>query len=67
MKLKASDKASVSKPLLKQLADQFRARAKDLKKELNQKPSVASNLLQPAELDQDAGAGYNPDHTFPQT
>jgi hypothetical protein len=22
---------------------------------------------QPAEFDQDAGGGYNPDHTFPQT
>ena len=22
---------------------------------------------QPAELDQDAGGGYNPDHTYPQT
>jgi len=23
--------------------------------------------LQPAEEDQDAGGGYNPDHTYPQT
>ena len=67
MKSKASNNAPVTKPLLKQLADQFRARAKDLKKDLNPKPTVESNPLEPAELDQDSGGGYNPDHTFPQT
>jgi hypothetical protein len=67
MKSKARDKAPVTKPLLKQLADRFRANTKDLKKELEEKPEVGSNPLQPAELDQDSGAGYNPDHTFPQT
>jgi len=66
MKSKASDKAPLTKPLLKQLADRFKAKAKDLKNDLNQPSAVGSEPLKPAELDQDAGGGYNPDHTFPQ-
>jgi len=30
-------------------------------------PSGPGHPPQPAELDQDAGGGYNPDGTFPQT
>ncbi|HEX6547071.1 MAG TPA: hypothetical protein VF023_12235 [Bryobacteraceae bacterium] len=30
-------------------------------------PQVTPGPIAPAELDQDAGGGYNTDHTFPQT
>jgi hypothetical protein len=30
-------------------------------------PRLPGNPPQPAELDQDAGGGYNPDGTYPQT
>lgn len=30
-------------------------------------PDAAGDEPQPAELDQDAGGGYNPDGTFPQS
>jgi hypothetical protein len=30
-------------------------------------PTLLPGPVEPAELDQDAGSGYNPDHTFPQT
>ncbi len=30
-------------------------------------PPVPGRPLQPAELDQDPGGGYNPDGTYPQT
>ena len=63
MKSKQREKAPVTKPLLKQLTDQHRTNSRDPK----QNPTIEVDLLEPAELDQDPGAGYNPDHTFPQT
>ena len=30
-------------------------------------PVPLEKPLPPAELDQDSGSGYNPDHTYPQT
>jgi hypothetical protein len=63
MKSKRREKAPVTKPLLKQLTDQHRTNSKDPK----QNPTIEVDPLEPAELDQDPGAGYNPDHTFPQT
>jgi len=59
--MKSSQKEPVVKPLLKQLKKQERADAKK-----NEQPSVGSQPLQPADLYQDAGQGYNEDFTFPQ-
>jgi hypothetical protein len=40
----------------------------DLKKVHEPKaPAPPKAPPKPAELDQDAGGGYNPDHTYPQT
>jgi hypothetical protein len=49
----------IVQPMIDELAEQ-------------QKPKESATppeegLLKPAELDQDAGGGYNPDGTFPQT
>jgi hypothetical protein len=63
MKSIAHKKASVAKSLLKKITDQHKGNSKNPKKS----PTVGSNPLKPAELDQDSGGGYNSDHTFPQT
>jgi hypothetical protein len=60
--MKSIKKAPVTKPLLKKLVDQHKANSKNPK----QNPTVGSNRLKSAELDQDSGGGYNSDHTFPQ-
>ena len=62
MKSNESKKPSLTKRLLKQIRDQHRLNSKDVK--LN--PTIESNTPKPAELDQDAGGAYNPDHTYPQ-
>jgi hypothetical protein len=42
-----------------------------MKKDTAKKPKDSAKPPKPppkpAELDQDSGGGYNPDHTFPQT
>lgn len=62
--MKSSDrqKGSVTKPLLKELVDLEKANSNVVK----QVPSVESVPLDPPDLYQDAGGGYNPDFTFPQ-
>jgi hypothetical protein len=62
MKSNKRPKASVTKPLLKELVDRQKA---DQKKQ-QQNPSVGSKPLNPPALYEDAGNGYNPDFTFPQ-
>lgn len=63
MKSNEPKKPSVTKAMLSKLAAQFKLNSKNPK----QNPTVEPDPLKPAELDQDSGAGYNPDHTFPQT
>ncbi len=53
-------KGSVTKPLLKELADREKADSKAAN------PSVDSKPLPSPDLYQDSGGGYNPDFTFPQ-
>ncbi len=53
---------SVTRPLLKRLKDQEKATSKKI-----ETPSTGSDPLEPADLYQDSGEGYNPDFTFPQT
>jgi hypothetical protein len=68
MKTKRREKAPVTKPLLKKLTDQHKANLKKQTtlKNPKQNPTVASDRLQSAELDQNSGGAYNPDDTFPQ-
>jgi len=40
---------------------------KDTAKKPANSPKPPKPPPKPAELDQDPGGGYNPDHTFPQT
>lgn len=63
MKSNEPKKPSVTKAMLSKLAAHFKANSKNPK----QNPTIESNPLKPAGLDQDSGAAYNPDHTFPQT
>ena len=53
-------KGSITKPLLKELVDREKADSKITN------PSVESKPLDPADLYQDSGGGYNRDFTFPQ-
>ena len=64
MKAKNQPGASVTKPLLKDLMDRQKAEAKI---RLQQQASIGNSPLKPAELDQDAGGGYNADFVDPQT
>jgi hypothetical protein len=62
--MKSNDRknASISALLLKDLADREKANSKTI----TSGPSVGSKPLDPPDLYQDAGNGYNPDSTFPQ-
>jgi hypothetical protein len=51
-------KASITKPIIDEL--------KRKPPQPPQTPTVSERPLEPAELDQDAGGGYNPDGTDPQ-
>jgi len=55
-------KGSVTKLLLKELVDLEKAKAKANQ----QDPSVESKPVDPPDLYQDAGQGYNRNFTFPQ-
>jgi hypothetical protein len=68
MKTKRREKAPVTKPLLKKLSDQHKASLKKQTtfKTSKQNPTVASDPLRSAELDQNPGRAYNSDDTFPQ-
>ena len=50
------------KPIVQPLIDELTQRQKP-KEPASQAPAQPPK---PAELDQDAGGGYNPDHTYPQ-
>jgi hypothetical protein len=62
MKSSNRSKGSLTEPLLKDLVDPAKANSKVLKNE----PSVGAKPLDPPDLYQDAGGGYNPDFTDPQ-
>ena len=51
---------SVTKPLLKDLIERSKTTTKFVE------PSVSANPLEPSDLYQDAGSGYNADFTIPQ-
>jgi hypothetical protein len=64
------------KPRAKEKKGGPRSPVKPIIDELTGRPSPRDSVTggtpkppkpQPAELDQDAGGGYNPDHTYPQT
>jgi hypothetical protein len=61
MKSNERKNASVG-PILKDLADRDKANSKSI----NPEPSVGAKPLNPPDLYQDAGGGYNQDFTFPQ-
>jgi hypothetical protein len=62
--MKASDrqKRTVTGPMLSDLVNRHKANQKALLEE----PQVESTPLDPPDLYQDAGNGYNADFTFPQ-
>ena len=62
MKSNDRPKGSITEPLLKELVDRDKANSKAIK----QIPSVESKPLEPSDLFQDPGSGYNSDFTFPQ-
>ena len=62
MKSNERKNASITGPLLKELAGREKADSKIT----NPDPSVGSKPLAPPALYEDAGEGYNPDLTFPQ-
>ena len=61
----ATEDASILKPIMDDLKGTTRFPKED---EVGAPdPSGPGHPPQPAELDQDAGGGYNPDGTYPQT
>jgi hypothetical protein len=62
MKSSERKNASVTAPILKDLAEREKANSKSI----DPNPSVGSKPLAPPDLYQDAGGGYNQDSTFPQ-
>jgi len=52
------------KPIVQPMIDELKQQQQP--KESGAKPP-GEGPLKPAELDQDSGGGYNPDHTIPQT
>lgn len=62
MKQNERSKNPITQPLLKDLVEFHKANSKAL----SPAPSVGSQVLRPAELDQDSGGGYNADGTLPQ-
>jgi hypothetical protein len=59
----------VQPPIVQPMIDELRARQKpkeDTKAPPQGPVHPPQPAEQPAELDQDAGGGYNPDHTYPQ-
>jgi hypothetical protein len=62
MKSNERNKASITAPLLKDLAEREKANSKSITPD----PSVGSKPLDPPDLYQDSGGGYNPDLSFPQ-
>jgi hypothetical protein len=62
MKRNDSRQGAITQPLLKDLMDRQKAESK----ENLQKVVVGSEPLQPSDLYQDSGSGYNRDFTFPQ-
>ncbi len=55
---------SITKPLLKDLVERSKATNNALTKFVE--PSVSANPLEPSDLYQDSGSGYNADFSIPQ-
>jgi hypothetical protein len=62
MKSNERKNAPVTAPILKDLAQREKANSKIIIPD----PSVGSKPLDPPDLYQDSGGGYNPDLSFPQ-
>lgn len=62
MKANQRNNASVTAPILKDLAEREKAQSKSIDPD----PSVGSKPLDPPDLYQDPGGGYNQGFTFPQ-
>ena len=58
-------------PIVQPMIDEIKQRQKPNEEPIAPPPQGPVHPPQPsekpAELDQDAGGGYNPDHTYPQT
>ena len=56
----------IPQPIVQPIIDELKQPRKEKKEEEEAPPKGPLHPPQPAELDQDAGGGYNPDHTYPQ-
>lgn len=65
--MKSSDRLpSITASLLKDAIAQDQCNQADTQKKMESPEITASGMKKPAELDQDPGGGYNPNHVFPQ-
>lgn len=56
----------IPQPIVQPIIDELKQPRQDKKEEEKAPPVGPVHPPQPAELDQDPGGGYNPDHTYPQ-
>jgi hypothetical protein len=65
--MKSSDRLpSITAPLLKDTLAQDKLNQAASQQKIEEPDITTSTVKQPAELDQDAGGGFNPNHVFPQ-
>ena len=65
---KAPQKPEEGKGIVQPMIDELMRHPKDAPQPApNAPPRGPVHPPEPSELDQDAGSGYNPDHTYPQT
>jgi hypothetical protein len=65
--MKSSDRlASITAPLLKDTLAQDQLNQAASQQKIEEPDITTSTVKQPAELDQDPGGGFNPNHVFPQ-
>ena len=65
--MKSSDRLpSITAPLLKDTLAQDKLNQAASQQKIEEPDITTSTVKQPAELDQDADGGFNPNHVFPQ-
>jgi hypothetical protein len=65
--MKSSDRLpSITAPLLKDTLNQDKLNQIAIQEKIEEPDITTSGVTQPAELDQDPGGGFNPNHDFPQ-
>lgn len=65
--MKSSDRLpSITAPLLKDTVAQDKLNRAASQEKIEEPDITSSGVNQPAELDQDPGGGFNPNHDFPQ-